>query len=417
MTRNEIICGLDIGSTSIKVVVCQVDDSNSQFKAKVIGICENPSEGVSKGIITSIEDSVSSVSAALEKTERIVGMPIEKAVVNINGSHIKSADSHGVVAVAKADGEIKDDDVNRVVEAAQTIATPPNYEILHIIPRNFTVDSQQGVKDPVGMTGIKLEVDAQIILGLSSQIKNLTKCIYRTGVDIDDLVLGGLGAAEGTLSKRQKDLGVALLDIGSATTNLIVFEEGDLIHNAVLPIGSGYITNDIAIGLRVSIELAEKIKREYGTAMATGISKREEINLNSLDETESDFVSRYHVAEIIEARLEEIFKMANDELKKIERNNLLPAGVVLVGGGAKLENICEVAKKQFGLPSFIGLPDNVQATIDKVASPEYACAAGLSLWGILSKSTSKSGGFSLPRFSSVSDVTGKMKKWFKSLLP
>lgn len=417
MARSDIICGLDIGSVNTRVVVGQVGSGEDPNRAHILGVAEIPSEGVNKGIITSIEDSVSSISACLEKAERIVGLPIEKAIVNINGSHIKSAESHGVVAVSRADGEIKDDDIARVIEAAQTIATPPNYEILHVIPRGFTVDAQQGIKDPAGMVGIKLEVDAQIILGLSSQIKNLTKCIYRTGVDIEDLVLGGLAASESVLSKRQRDLGVALVDIGGSTTNLVVFEEGDMIHNAVFPIGAGHITNDIAIGLRISIEVAEKLKIEYGTALSADVPKREEINLATIDESEKDFVSRKHVAEIIEARLEEIFKMVNDELKKIERNGLLPAGIVLVGGGAKLTGVLEVAKKEFKLPAFVGIPQNVATTVDKVLSPEFACTAGLALWGMAGVDGSKKASFSIPRFSSVSDVTGKMKKWFKSLMP
>jgi len=416
MAKQELICGLDIGSANIKCVIGQIVEQEREISSHIVGIAENISQGVNKGIISNIEDAVSSISETLEKAERMVGLPIDRAIVNINGVHIKSALSHGVVAVAKADGEIKEEDISRVIEAAQAIATPPNYEIMHIVPKSFTVDSQQGISDPVGMTGIKLEVDAQIILGLSSQIKNLTKCIYRTGVDIDELVLGGLASAEAVLSKRQKDLGVVLLDIGAATTNLVVFEEGDLLHNAVLPIGAGHITNDIAIGLRTSIEVAEAIKREYGTALVTGISKREEINLAEFQETETGFVSRQHVAEIIEARLEEIFIMANEELKKIERNGLLPGGIVMVGGGAKLEGIVEMAKKVFELPAFVGLPENLPVTIEKAMSPEYACALGLVMWGIESGGT-KGVSFSLPKFSSVSEVRGKMKKWFKALMP
>lgn len=416
MAKSEIICGLDVGSNSIKTVVGQVVHQSENPALHIIGLAESPSEGVNKGIVASIEDAVSSISACLEKAERMVGLPIESAIVNINGAHIRSTSSHGVVAVAKADGEIKEEDVQRVIEAAQTIATPPNYEILHVVPKSFAVDAQQGIKDPVGMTGIKLEVEAQIILGLSSQIKNLTKCIYRTGVDIDDLVLGGLAASESVLTKRQKDLGVALLDIGSATTNLVIFEEGEMIHNAILPIGAGHITNDIAIGLRTSIEVAEKVKIEYGTALLESVSKREEINLNQLDEAENGIVSRRHVSEIIEARLEEIFKMANAELSKIERSGLLPAGIVIVGGGANLNGICEAAKKEFRLPAFVGSPKNLSTTIDKVISPEFAVSSGLAIWA-LSDMEPKRRGFGVPKFSSVAEVTGKMKKWFKSLMP
>jgi cell division protein FtsA len=350
----------------------------------------------------------------LEKAERMTGIPIEHAFVSINGTHINSQDSHGVIAVAKSDGEIKEDDVERVVEAAQAVATPPNYEILHVIPRNFTVDNQRGIKDPVGMTGIRLEVDAQIIQGLSGQIKNLTKCIYRTGVDIDDLVLGVLASAESSVTKRQRDLGVAVVNLGSATTSLMVFEEGDVLHTKILPVGSGHITNDIAIGLRTSIDLAEKIKLQFGSGLPQEINKREEINLSEIEGGENATVSRKHIAEIIEARLEEIFKMVDKELQKIDRSGLLPAGIVLTGGGAKLEGLEEVAKKEFRLPCSIGYPQDFVSAIDKINDPAFTTALGLISWGAgLEQKT----GFNLPRFSSIQDVTKKMKGWFKSLLP
>lgn len=410
MARQEIITGLDIGSTTIRVAQGQ----RSPEGINIIGAAEHPAEGISKGVVTSIEDAVSSISAALEKAERMTGIPVERALVSISGAHVLSQESHGVVAVAKADGEIREDDVERVIEAAQTVATPPNYEILHVIPRQFTVDNQTGIKDPVGMTGIKLEVDAQIILGLSSQIKNLTKCIYRTGVDIEDLVLGILAAAEAILTKRQKELGVALVNLGGLTTSLTVFEEGDVIHTKILPVGSGHITNDIAIGLRTSIDIAEKIKVDYGHALADEIGKREEIDLSALHPNESGLVSRKEVAEIIAARLEETFSMINKELKTIGKAGMLPAGVVLTGGGAKMPGIVELAKKSFHLPASVGMPQNFTTAIDRLNDPVFATAIGLILWGA---GLSGSSSFSLPKFSSVADATNKLKKWFSSLLP
>ncbi|MFH1667766.1 MAG: cell division protein FtsA, partial [Candidatus Komeilibacteria bacterium] len=247
MAQSEIITGIDIGTSKVKIVSLQrLADGGVQ----IIGAADNEMEGVTKGSIKSIEESVSSISECLEKAERMVGFPIENAVIGISGSHIMTQESKGVIAVAKANGEIQEDDVDRVIEAAQAVATPPNYEILHIIPRDFTVDSQEGIKDPIGMTGIRLEVNAQIILGLTAQIRNLTKCIYRTGVDIVDLVFSILANAESTLTKKQKELGVCLINIGAATTSMIVYEEGNILHTTVLPIGSNHVTNDIAIGLR-----------------------------------------------------------------------------------------------------------------------------------------------------------------------
>ena len=417
MAKEEIITGLDIGSTAIRIVVGQLNPNDN--KIHVLGAAEQTAEGVNKGSITSIEDAVSSISGALEKVERMTGIPVEHVFVGINGSHIVSQDSHGVIAVSKSDGEIKEEDVERVIEAAQAVATPPNYEILHVIPRGFSVDNQKGIKDPIGMTGIRLEVDAQIIQGLSAQVKNLTKSIYRTGVDIDDLVLGILASAEAALTKKQKDLGVALLNIGGSTTSLLVFEEGDVLHTAILPVGSSHITNDIAIGLRTSIDLAEKIKVEYGSALPAEINKREEISLDEIDSREEGVVSQKHIAEIIEARCEEIFKLADKELQKIDRSGLLPAGVILTGGGAKLPGLTDVAKQEFKLPAALGYPLGLGSTaVDKVNDLNYSTAIGLLYWGAgLAQAGGDGKRLSMPKFSSVGEATDKMKRWFKSLIP
>ena len=413
MAKEEVITGLDIGSTNIRVVVGQKNAPND--KLHILGVGEVPTEGVNKGNVTSIEDAVSSISSALEKAERMTGIPIENAYVSINGSHIISQEGHGVIAVAKADGEIKEEDVERAIEAAQNVATPSNYEILHVIPRSFVVDNQRGVKDPVGMSGLRLEVNAQIIQGLTSQIKNLTKCVYRTGVDINDLVLSILASSEAVLTKRQKELGVALVNIGGATTSIMVFEEGDVMHTKVLPIGAGHITNDIAIGLRTSIDIAEKVKLEYGNCLVDEIDKRDEVDLAAVDPSEDTRVSRKHVSEIIEARLEEILKLVNNELEKIERSGLLPAGIVITGGGAKLPGLIEFAKRSFRLPASFGLPKDIISAIDRVNDPSFSTAVGLALWGANLKSEKK--GMTLPSFSSINQVTGRMKKWFQSLMP
>ncbi|MDD5342434.1 MAG: cell division protein FtsA [Patescibacteria group bacterium] len=414
MAREEIITGLDLGSNLIRIVVGQKIEGDERIQ--ILGVAENPSEGITKGVISSIEDTVSSISGALEKAERMTGLPVEHAYVGISGSHIHSLQSHGVVAVSKADGEIKEDDVERVIEAAQAVATPPNYETLHVIPRSFSVDNQTGVKDPVGMTGIRLEVDAQIIQGLSSQIKNITKCIYRTGLDIDDLILGVLAGAEAVLTRRQKELGVALVNIGGSTTSLAVFEEGDVVHTAVLPVGSGHITNDIAIGLRTSIEVAEQVKVEYGSCLVEEVNKRDEIDLSDISSNESTVVPRKHIVEITEARVEEIFDLVDKELKKIDRSGLLPAGIVITGGGAKMPGVAEIAKRICKLPSSIGFPREIVTSIDKISDPAYTTAIGLLVWGAqaLGRGSHR---FAGPGFSTVNQVRDRMKKWFKSLMP
>lgn len=412
MVRDDIITGLDVGSTAVRAVVGQRIKGDGEGRFHLIGVAEVPSEGISKGVITSIEDAVSSISGCIEKAERMAGVPVEHAYVSISGVHVISQVSKGVIAVSKANGEINEDDVARVIDAAQAVATPPNYQILHVIPRTFMVDNQAGIKDPIGMTGVRLEVETQIIQGLSAQIRNLEKAIYRTGVDIDELVLSSMAAAESVLTKRQKDLGVALLNIGGTTTTMVVFEEGDVLHTFIVPLGSNHITADIAIGLRTSMDVADKIKLQYGSANPEDVDRKEEINLSEMSESEHESVSRKHVAEIIEARLEEIFQIADKELKKINRSGMLPSGVVLTGGGAKLPGVVDVAKKQFRLPASIGTPAGITSAIEKINDPVFAVAAGLVIWGTQQHKGNNTG---LGAFSS--DMGARVKKWFKSLIP
>ena len=412
MAQSQLITGIDIGSSAIRIAVAQNQPGQSHLQ--IVALAEVPSEGINKGVVTSIEDAVSSMSSGLEPIERMTGAPIEHAWVAINGSHILAQASHGVIAVSKPNGEIGEDDVKRVIEAAQAVATPPNYEILHVLPRSFTVDSQPGIKDPVGMTGVRLEVEAQIIEGQSSQIKNVTKCVYRTGVDIEDIVVGVLANAEAVVSKRQKDLGVAVVNIGSSTTSLLVCEEGDPLHVAILPVGSGHITNDIAIGLRTSIDIAERLKIDYGHALVEEVGKREEVNLADIS-NEDGMINRRQLAEIIEARLEEIFDLVDKELKKIDRSGSLPAGIVLTGGGSKLPGLVAVAKKQFRLPASLGYALDVSSSLEKVNDLSFTTAIGLARWSVAQLTIEP--GSRWPHLKSVHQVTSVVKKWLGALAP
>ncbi|MFH0829171.1 MAG: cell division protein FtsA [Candidatus Kerfeldbacteria bacterium] len=413
MPKESFITGLDIGSANIRVAVAQVQPNSPTLH--IVGAAEHEAHGISKGSVTSIEDAVSVISQTLEIVERMTGIPTHHAFVGIGGTHITSLESHGVVAVSRADGEIKEDDIERVVEAAQTVATPPNYQILHVIPRTFAVDNQRGIKDSVGMTGMRLEVDTQIIQGLAGQIKAIEKTVFRTGLSIDDIVLGAMAAAESALSKRQKELGVALVNIGGATTSVVVFEEGDVLHVKVLPVGAGHITNDIAIGLRTSIDLAEQIKIHAGTALADAVGKREEVNLAEFEGGDQTVVSRKQIADIVEARLEEIFKIVDKELQSIDRSGMLPAGVVLTGGGAHLQGILDVAKRVFRLPASIGVPQNIVTAIDKVNNPSFTTALGLAAWG--ASVEDRSGIFGkVPDLSSVRAVTDRIKGVFRNFI-
>ena len=417
MPQREIITGLDIGSYAIRVVILE---QTQEGRFSIIGCAERASEGMAKGMVSNVEDLVSSISEVLEEAERMTGINVEHAVIGISGTHIRTLESTGVVAVAKADKEITEDDVARAIEAAQAVATPANYEILHVIPKDFKVDSQTGIKDPVGMTGVRLEVFTQIIIGLSSQIKNLTKCIYRAGIDIDDLVFSILACAESTLTKQQKELGVALINFGSQTTSLIVYEEGEVLYTTVLPIGSNHITSDIAIGLRTSFEAAEAVKLEVVQLDPKKVNKRDEIDLAkfSSGEKERTMISLKYISDIAEARVDEIFNLIDKELKKINRSGLLPAGLVFTGAGAKLPGMLEVAKDHFKLPAFLGLPLGAsESPIDKVNDLSFNTAVGLAIWGTQGLNKKSHRGIAVGDFGSVNKIVGQIQGWFKSLMP
>jgi cell division protein FtsA len=415
MAKEHIFVGLDIGSSVIRVVVGKQESELGS--PSIIGVGEAVSTGIRRGVIVDIDEAVSAISEALEKAERMTGLNINHAVVSVGGAQISSQESHGVVAVARADGEITEADVVRVVDASQAISIPANREILHVIPKNFTVDGQTGIKDPVGMSGIRLEVDSQIIQASVPFIKNLTKCIMQAGLEIDDLVLAPLACAQAVLTKKQKELGVVLIDMGGGTTGMVVFEESDLVTATILPVGSMHITNDLAIGLRTSVDTAEKVKLQYGAAEMREVKKDIDIDLSKIDRQEEGKVSSKHVAEIIEARLEETFDLINRELKKIGKDGQLPAGAILTGGGAKLPGVVELAKKQLRLPVTIGLPGSVTTVIDRVNDPAFATSVGLVLWAnefLLGSSRTVN---KFARRVLENDTVDKMRKWFRSFLP
>lgn len=414
--QSALLTGIDIGSGAIRIAMGQYKQAHNEApELNIVGMVEVPSEGVQKGVIVSIEETVSSLSNALEQIERLTGVMVEHAWIGISGANILSQKNKGVVAVAKSDGEISPADVDRAVDATKTISIPLNYEILHVIPHGFGVDGQTDIKDPVGMTGIRLEVDAQIIFGLTQQIKHMTKAVYRTGIDIDDLVLSVLAAGDVVTTNRQKDLGVAVVNIGSSTTSIVVYEAGDIMHISVLPVGSVYITNDIAIGLRTSIDVAERIKVEYGHCLSKTIPKRERIDLVSVGSVDEEDVSLQYVSQIIEARVAEILQKINGELRKIDRSGRLPAGIVFTGGGAKINGLVELAKEELGLPASLGYPMYMTGGHGKVHDISFSVALGLVKWG----SSLYSGGHTSrkSRFNSAGKAINYMQGLFKSLMP
>ena len=408
MARDKIIVGLDIGTQSIKTVIAK-KRSNSE-RIQIIGVGNAPSFGVRKGVVVDIEEVVSSIKASVAEAERLSGEKVVAVNVNLDGAHILSKMSKGVVAVSRADQEISEEDIKRVIGAAEAVSLPQNKEILHVIPREFIIDGESGIKDPLGMRGVRLELNALIVECSTPVLKNVEKCVDAAGFELSRVVLSPLAAAHSTLTKRQKELGVLVLDIGSATTGLVVYEDGDIIHAQILPIGSAHITNDIAIGLRTNIDIAEKIKIDYGICLPDEVSKKEMIDLVKLGHQEPGHAMKKEIAEIIEARLEEIFDLANKELKKIGKQNLLPAGIILLGGGAKLPGIIELAKKILKLPAQIGYPQDVDGLVDHIEDPTYAAAVGLVKWDMDIPGPISVGG-------SMGSSVAWLKRVFKTLMP
>jgi len=414
----KIITGLDIGSTAIRAVVGQLLPTEAADRVHLIAAVSVPSEGISRGAIVSVEEAVTGISTAIEAAERMAGVPIESAYVSVAASHTIAQNSRGVIGVSRSDGEIRAEDVGRAVDAARMVATPANYEILHVLPKSYMVDGQIGVRDPVGMTGIRLEVESLIVQGLAAQLRNLTKCVHRTGIEIDALILESLAAAEAVTNTRERDLGVAVVTIGAASSSIAVYEGGDVLYVGSIPIGAEHITSDIAIGLRTSLDIAEKVKTGFGMANPKDISKKEEISLSELGSSEDEKVSRKYVSEIIEARVEEIFEKIDRELRKIDRSGMLPAGAILTGGGAKLPGMTDVAKRVLRLPATVGYPIGVSSITDKSSDTSFAPAVGLVLWGAQSAAaTGRRGGNIIGKIGNIGSLGKGVKKLFKSFMP
>lgn len=410
MAQKNIAIGIDIGSTKISTVVGQVSENGID----IIGVGYAHSNGLSKGMIVDIEETVSSISASLEEAERMSGVPITEAVVNIGGNHIQSSTSRGVIAISRQDGEISENDIMRVIDAAKSVSVPTNREILHAIPKTYSVDGQIGIKEPLGMNGIRLEVEAEVISGTAGAIKNLNKCLNQAGINVLDFVFTPLASSKALLTKRQKEIGVALVDIGGGTTSYAFYEEGNLLRAGVLPIGATNITNDIAIGLRTSIDVAEIIKVKYGSTLPETIAEGTMLDLSKIDKKLDEEVDLNYIAKIIEARINEILHMINDELHKVGRSGMLPAGVVLTGGGSKQEGIVKLAKHILQLPVQCGEIDkDISGMVDNISDPSYSASVGLMLWGLEATNISARKGSS----SQIGSTLNKAKGLFKNFLP
>lgn len=435
MARDTTVSGIDVGTSKITTLVATIGEEDD---VRVIGVATVASKGLRKGQVVNIEEATQAISQSLESAERMAGASVGRAFVSVGGSHIASLNSHGVVAVAEPEKEISDNDVKRVIEAAKAISLPSSREILHVLPRGYIVDSQEGIIDPVGMTGVRLEVDTHLVTGGATAIRNLRKCVEELGVEVGGMVFGGLASAAATLSDTEKELGVVLIDIGGGTTDVAIFIEGALSYSSVIPIGAINITKDLAAGLRVSLESAEKIKLMLGqapkmpavadddegvTRSAAKGDKQDEMDVSDMGLPEElRTVSKKTLIEgIIKPRLNEIFTMVGLEIKRSGFGGMTPSGVVITGGGALTVGAVESARRCLAMSVHIGTPRKISGLIDEITTSPFAASCGLLLHGRkLEKAEQSSFLGGIGRFGDrvqIKGIAGKMIDLVKSFLP
>ena len=401
--KTNVIVGLDLGTTKTCVIVGEITDQGID----IIGIGSYPSEGLRKGVVVNIDSTVEAIKKAVDEAEHMSGCEISSVYAGIAGGHIKGQNSLGIVAVKGR--EVDEEDVQRAIEASKAIAIPTDREILHTLPQNFIVDDQDGIRDPVGMSGVRLEAKVHIVTGAVTSIQNIVKSVNRVGLEINEIILEQIASSEAVLSNDEKDLGVALIDIGGGTTDIAVFTAGSIKHTAILPVGGNYLTSDIATGLRTPLADAEKIKIKYGCAFSALIAKEETIEVPSVGGRDPREVSRQILGRIVAPRMEEILTLAYKEIVKSGYEDILAAGVVLTGGTALLEGITELAEQIFNMPVRRGRPTGIGGLNDVVNSPMYATGVGLVLYG--SKHISKNA-FIQGSGSLFVNMFKKIKKWF-----
>lgn len=401
---SSVVAGLDIGTTKICVLVAE---SAGENKINILGTGTSPSKGLRKGVVVNIEDTVDSIMKAVQEAEKKTGIKIKSVHTGITGSHIIGINSKGVIGVK--DQEVSMADIDRAIEAARAVAIPPDREILHVIPQEFIVDGQSGIKNPLGISGVRLEVQVHIITGASASIQNIVKSINKAGLEVADIILQPLASSEAVLTQDEKDLGVALIDIGGGTTDVAIFINGSVCHTAVIGIGGLNITNDIAIGLRTTTTEAERLKVEYGCALTSRAKEDEPIEISSIGGRPPRFVSRQNISEIIEPRAEEIFSVALKELKKINYLDLLSSGIVITGGSSIMDGMVDVAEKIAGMPVRVGVPSGREGIPEGYNHPMHSSGIGILLCalqqqGMSDKSVKSGYGFD--------NIFQKMKGWF-----
>lgn len=379
MARNNYLVGLDIGT---KKTVAIIGEITEEQKVEIIGIGVAESRGIRKGVVVNLDQTISAIKRAQEEAELMAGVEIDSAYVGISGSHIKSFNSRGVVAVSGKNREISREDIRRVIDQARALSIPPDREIIHIIPQEFIVDEQDGIKDPLGMSGIKLEVNVHIVTSAITSLQNLKNCLERAGIGLQEIVLNQIATSYSVLTHDERELGVGLIDIGAGTTEVAIFERGSLWYTSTIPLGGDNFTNDIAVGLRTPIPEAEKIKKKYGCVALPVAEEQETIEVPTVGKgRKSRVLSRQILADIIQPRAEEIFRLVDADIKRMGYEKSLNSGIVLTGGTALLDGLEEVAEEIFDLPVRRGDPNYVGGLIDRVSTPDYATAVGLILYG------------------------------------
>lgn len=433
MAKDRVICAIDVGSSKIATLIASVDETG---KINLIGVSSTQSKGVKKTQVVDIEEAVGAITESVEAAERMAGYSISQAFVSLGGPQIESVNQHAVVAVSEPEGEIKESDIRRVNDAARAIPLPSSREILHVIPRTFTVDGQEGIKDPIGMTGVRLETETHIITGSTTSMRNLVKCVSQVGIDVTELVFSGISSALAVLSDTEKELGVVLVDIGGETTDAVIFIDGSVAYSSVIPIGARHITSDMAVGLRVSLESAEKIKLSLGKlpktpALSEGLEEAGKATLNNKKKEEEGIdikalgiqediqkISRKAVVDgIIKPRLQEIFKYVGKEIKKSGFGTQVPSGLVLCGGGALTVGALDQAKYVLGFPARVGVIEGLSGLVEEIDSPLFATSSGLILYGA---TQGPQGHMHIPVLSGSLPIRGMIQKGIdlvKSFLP
>ncbi|TVO70791.1 cell division protein FtsA [Sedimenticola selenatireducens] len=404
-TERNLIVGLDIGTSKVVAIVGEIKPDK---QIEIIGIGSHPSRGLKKGVVVNIESTVQSIQRALEEAELMAGCEIHSVHAGIAGNHIRSLNSHGIVAIK--DREVTHSDVERVIDAARAVAIPADQKILHILPQEFIIDEQEGIREPIGMSGVRLEARVHMVTGAVSAAQNIVKCVRRCGLEVDDLILEQLSSSYAVLSDDEKELGVCIVDIGGGTTDIAVFTEGSIRHTAVIPIAGDQVTNDIAVALRTPTQHAEEIKIKYACALTQLAASDETIEVPSIGDRPPRRLARQTLAEVVEPRYEELLGLVQAELRRSGFEDLIAGGVVLTGGSSKMEGLIELAEEVFHMPVRLGVPQYVTGLVDVVRNPIYATGVGLLLFGQQNQTGRLQ---DLPGGNGFKAIWDRMKSWFQ----